>query len=218
MDLLVTAGRTLGFSLAAGVNLYATVAMLGLATRLGLVELPPQFAVFDNPWIIAVALTLYAVEFVADKVPWVDTLWDMLHTIVRPLGGALVAVSTLGEASPWVLGLVAVMGGTIAAGGHLTKAGTRAAVNLSPEPFTNWGLSLAGDAFVLALGALAMAFPVAALVVTLVCLAAIVVMLRWLIGLIRRAAPPPRDVGIGASATPSSGPRPGTDGAAEWRG
>lgn len=217
MDLLVTAGRTLGFSLAAGVNLYATVAMLGLATRLGLVELPPQFAVFDNPWIIAVALTLYAVEFVADKVPWVDTLWDMLHTIVRPLGGALVAVSTLGEASPWVLGLVAVMGGTIAAGGHLTKAGTRAAVNLSPEPFTNWGLSLAGDAFVLALGALAMAFPVAALVVTLACLAAIVVMLRWLIGLIRRAASP-RDAGIGASATPSSVPRPGTDGAAEWRG
>ena len=191
MDLLVTAGRTLGFSLAAGVNLYATVAMLGLATRLGLVQLPPQFAVFDNPWVIAIALTLYVVEFVADKVPWVDTVWDTFHTLVRPLGGALIAVSTLGEAAPWVQGLVAVVGGTIAAGGHLTKAGTRAAVNVSPEPFTNWALSLAGDVFVLGLGTLALAYPVAALVVTLVCVACIVLLLRWLIGWVRRAAAPP---------------------------
>lgn len=191
MDLLVTAGRTLGFSLAAGVNLYATVAMLGLATRLGLVQLPPQFAVFDNAWVIGIALTLYVIEFVADKVPWVDTMWDTVHTLVRPLGGALIAVSTLGDAAPWMQGLVAVLGGTIAAGGHLTKAGTRAAVNVSPEPFTNWGLSLAGDAFVLGLGTLALAYPVAALVVTLVCVACIVLLLRWLVGWVRRAAMPP---------------------------
>lgn len=201
MDLLVTAGRTLGFSLAAGVNLYATVAMLGLATRFGLVDLPPQFAAFDSLWIIGVALTLYAVEFVADKVPWVDTLWDTLHTLVRPLGGALIAVSTLGEAAPWVQGLVAVLGGTLAAGGHLTKAGTRAAVNLSPEPVTNWGLSLAGDAFVVGLGMLALAYPVAALVVTLVCAAGIALLLRWLIGWVRRAAVPPAvDTARGAGA------------------
>lgn len=191
MDLLVTAGRTLGFSLAAGVNLYATVAMLGLATRLGIVQLPPQFAVFDNPWVIGIALTLYVVEFVADKVPWVDTVWDTLHTLVRPLGGALIAVSTLGEAAPWVQGLVAVVGGTVAAGGHLTKAGTRAAVNVSPEPFTNWALSLAGDVFVLGLGTLALAYPMAALVVTLGCVACIVLLLRWLVGWVRRAAAPP---------------------------
>jgi Domain of unknown function (DUF4126) len=201
VDLLVTAGRTLGFSLAAGVNLYATVAMLGLATRLGLVQLPPQFAVFDNPWVIGIALTLYVVEFVADKVPWVDTLWDTVHTLVRPLGGALIAVSTLGEAAPWMQGLVAVLGGTIAAGGHLTKAGTRAAVNVSPEPFTNWALSLAGDVFVLGLGTLALAYPVAALVVTLVCVAGIVLLLRWLVGWIRRAAAPPaQDVVRGSRA------------------
>jgi Domain of unknown function (DUF4126) len=191
VDLLVTAGRTLGFSLAAGVNLYATVAMLGLATRFGLVQLPPQFAVFDNPWVIGVALALYVIEFVADKVPWVDTLWDTAHTLVRPLGGALIAVSTLGEAAPWMQGLVAVLGGTVAAGGHLTKAGTRAAVNVSPEPFTNWALSVAGDVFVFGLGALALAYPVAALVVTLVCLTCIVLLLRWLIGWVRRAASPP---------------------------
>lgn len=195
MDVIAAAGRTLGFSLAAGVNLYATVAMIGLATHFGLVTLPPQFRVFDNPWVIGIALLLYAVEFVADKVPWVDTLWDTVHTLVRPLGGALIAVSTLGEAAPWVQALVAVLGGTLAAGGHLTKAGTRAAVNVSPEPFTNWGLSLAGDAFVFGLASLALAFPVAALVVTLLSVVVILLLLRWLVGWIRRAATPPPEPG-----------------------
>jgi hypothetical protein len=190
MDVLVAAGRTLGFSLAAGVNLYATVAMLGIVTHYDLVALPPQFAAFDNPWIISIALVLYAVEFVADKVPWVDTMWDTVHTLVRPLGGALIAVSTLGDASPWLQGLVAVMGGTVAAGGHLTKAGTRAAVNASPEPFTNWGLSLAGDVFVIGLGVLALQYPLIALAVTVTCLAAIALLLRWIVGWIRRAVAP----------------------------
>ncbi len=188
MDLLVTAGRTLGFSLAAGVNLYATVAILGLATRFGLVNLPPQFAAFNHPWIIGAALALYVVEFVADKVPWVDTAWDTVHTLVRPLGGALIAVSTLGDAAPWLQGLTAVVGGTVAASSHFTKSGTRAAANLSPEPFSNWGLSLAGDAFAISLGVLALKYPLIALTVTLVCLLTIVLLARWLYGWIRRAA------------------------------
>ncbi len=200
MELLVTAGRTLGFSLAAGVNLYATVAILGLATRFGVVDLPPQFAAFNHPWVIGLALALYLVEFVADKVPWVDTVWDTVHTLVRPLGGALIAVSTLGEAAPWLQGLTAVVGGTLAAGGHFTKAGTRAAVNLSPEPFTNWGLSLAGDAFVIGLGMLALTYPLAALAVTVVCAVTIVLLARWLVGWIRHAASP---------KTPAPGVTPG---------
>lgn len=191
MELVATLGRTLGFALAAGVNLYATVAMMGLATRFGVVQLPPQFQVFANPWVIGIALTLYAVEFVADKVPWIDTIWDTAHTLVRPLGGALIAVSTLGEAAPWVQALAAVTGGTLAAGGHLAKAGTRAVVNLSPEPFTNWGLSLAGDAFVFAVATLALTYPVAAFVVTLLTVAAILLMLRWLVRWVRRAASAP---------------------------
>ncbi|MEZ5416847.1 MAG: DUF4126 domain-containing protein [Vicinamibacterales bacterium] len=190
MELVAILGRTLGFSLAAGVNLYATVAMMGLASRYDLVDLPPQFDVFANAWVIGVALVLYAVEFAADKVPWIDTIWDAAHTLVRPLGGALIAVSTLGEASPWVQALAAVMGGTLAAGGHLTKAGTRAAVNVSPEPFTNWGLSLAGDAFVIGLATLALKYPVAALVVTLLSVVGIILTLRWLLGWMRRAAMP----------------------------
>src|SRR6478672_2450304 len=99
MDLLSSLGRMLGFSFAAGINLYATVAILGLATRFGWVDLPPQFRVFDNNWIIGGALALYAVEFIADKVPWVDSVWDAVHTVVRPLGGALIAVAAMGPMS-----------------------------------------------------------------------------------------------------------------------
>src|SRR5262245_5824774 len=131
---LVTLGRTLGFSFAAGVNLYATVAILGLAARYGWVDLPSQFQAFNNPLIIGTALVLYFVEFFADKIPYFDTLWDMVHTAIRPLGGALIAVTTLGEASPGVEGLVALLGGTVAAGSHLTKTSTRAVANTSPEP------------------------------------------------------------------------------------
>src|SRR6187200_690766 len=97
---LTTLGRTLGFSFAAGVNLYATVAILGLASRYGWVALPSQYQVFDNNWIIAGALALYVVEFVADKIPWVDSVWDAVHSVIRPLGGALIAVATLGEKAP----------------------------------------------------------------------------------------------------------------------
>src|SRR5262245_17817887 len=123
---LVTLGRTLGFSFAAGVNLYATVAILGLAARFGWVELPPQFHVFDNDFVIGAAIVLYVIEFFADKIPYLDSLWDLIHTAIRPVGGALIAVSTLGETSPAVEGLVALLGGTVAAGSHLTKTSTRA--------------------------------------------------------------------------------------------
>ena len=102
MDVLTTLGRTLGFSFAAGINLYATVAILGLAQRFGWVALPEQFRVFDNDVVIGVALVLYVVEFVADKIPWVDSMWDAVHTVIRPVGGALIAVATLGDASPAV--------------------------------------------------------------------------------------------------------------------
>ena len=112
---LITLGRTLGFSFAAGVNLYATVAILGLASRYGWVSLPPQFQAFNNDWVIGVAAVMYLIEFFADKIPYVDTLWDVLHTAIRPVGGALIAVTTLGEASPTVEALTALLGGAVAA-------------------------------------------------------------------------------------------------------
>ncbi len=160
--MLATLGRTMGFSFAAGLNLYATVAILGLASRYHWVKLPPQFAVFDNDVVIGAAIVLYLIEFVADKIPWFDSIWDAVHTVIRPIGGALIAVTTLGDASPGVQGLVALLGGTLAAGSHFTKAGTRAVANASPEPFTNWILSLSEDALVVGLGVLALKYPVAA--------------------------------------------------------
>jgi hypothetical protein len=187
MDVLVTVGRTLGFSFAAGINLYATVAILGLAARFGWVALPRQFAVFDNNYIIGAALVMYVIEFFADKIPWVDTLWDLLHTMIRPIGGALIAVATLGQASPIVAGLAALLGGTVAASTHMTKTGSRAIVNTSPEPFSNWILSLAEDVFVVGLGCIALRYPLVALTVVLVLLAVIVFFARILWHGLRRA-------------------------------
>ena len=179
-DLLTLLGRTLGFSFAAGINLYATIAILGLAARYGWVDLPPQYGVFDNNWIIGASIAMYLVEFVADKVPWVDTLWDAIHTVIRPLGGALIAVATIGHAQPWVQVVAALLGAGLAASTHAAKAGTRAAANTSPEPFSNWTLSLAEDGFVVGLGLLALTHPIAAAAVVVVALAVIVISARWL--------------------------------------
>jgi Domain of unknown function (DUF4126) len=184
MDVLITLGRTLGFSFAAGINLYATVAVLGLASRYGWVDLPPQFEIFNNNIVIGVALVMYVIEFFADKVPWVDTLWDGIHTAIRPVGGALIAVATLGDASPTMEGLVALLGGTVAASTHVTKAGTRAMANVSPEPFSNWLLSLGEDLFVLVLGFIALKFPIVALVV---CVAMLVLIALFFVVLVRAA-------------------------------
>ena len=181
MELAAVLGRTLGFSFAAGINLYATVAVVGLASRSGWVELPDRFQAFDSNIVIVGALILYAVEFAADKIPWVDTAWDTVHTFVRPVGGALVAVVALGEASPSLEVLVALLGGSVAASTHLTKAGARVAVNASPEPISNWILSLAEDAFVVGLGSLAIAYPVAALVVVVGAMAVMVIFFGALI-------------------------------------
>src|SRR3954447_6893589 len=181
----------MGFSFAAGINLYATVAILGLASRYGWVALPPQYQVFDNNWIIGAALALYVVEFIADKIPWIDSVWDAVHTVIRPIGGALIAVATLGEQSRGTETLVALLGGGLAASTHFTKAGTRVVANASPEPFTNWILSIGEDAFVVGLGVLALKYPAAAAIVVIVCVALIVSLAAWIVNMLRRrfAAP-----------------------------
>jgi hypothetical protein len=186
MELIALLGRTAAFSFAAGVNLYATVAVIGLAARFDWVLLPPQFEIFASPLVIAVALVLYLVEFLADKVPYVDTAWDIAHTIVRPLGGAFVAVASVGETSPAAQGLAALVGGSLAAGSHLTKAGTRAVANTSPEPLSNWALSLAEDGLVVGLGILALTYPVTALVVTIVLVGLMAVFAAAIVRAVRR--------------------------------
>jgi hypothetical protein len=186
MDILASLGRTMGFSFAAGINLYATIAILGLASRFGWVSLPPQYHVFDSNWIIGGAIALYLIEFVADKIPWVDSVWDAVHSVVRPIGGAAIAVATLGDASPTVETFVALTGGALAASTHFSKAGTRVLANASPEPFSNWALSLGEDAFVVGLGLLALKYPAAAAIVVLVCLSVIVAFSVWIVRLVRR--------------------------------
>jgi uncharacterized protein DUF4126 len=186
VDLLTTLGRTMGFSFAAGLNLYATVAILGLASRFDWVQLPPQFKVFDNDIVIGAAIVMYLVEFVADKVPWFDSAWDAVHTVIRPVGGALIAVATLGHANPTVQGLVALLGGSLAASTHLTKASTRAVANASPEPFTNWILSLSEDAFVLGLGFIALKYPAVAALIVIVGVVLILVFATWIVRALRR--------------------------------
>jgi len=191
LEILASLGRTMGFSLAAGVNLYATVFILGLASRYHWVQLPSQFTVFDNPWIIGAAGVLYVIEFIADKVPWVDSIWDSVHTLIRPVGGAAIAVASLGDAGPVATGLIALLGGSIAASGHATKAGARVAANTSPEPFSNWFLSLAEDAFVIGLSFITLKFPVLALAVVVVVLILMVMTARSIWKWLKRREPMP---------------------------
>src|SRR5262245_51428337 len=183
---LTTLGRTLGFSFAAGINLYATVAILGLASRYGWVDLPPQYKVFDNNWIIGTAIALYLIEFVADKIPWIDSVWDAVHTIVRPIGGALIAITTLGDASPATETMIGLLGGALAAGTHFGKAGTRIVANASPEPFSNWILAPLEDAFVVGLGFLALKYPIAAAVVVIIGVAVLIAFASWILRALKR--------------------------------
>jgi hypothetical protein len=129
---------------------------------------------------------MYLVEFVADKIPWFDSLWDAVHTVVRPIGGALVAVTALGEASPAANALVALLGGSIAMTTHLTKAGTRAAANTSPEPFSNWALSLGEDVLAVGISYAALQHPILALTVALVLLGVIGLFASLIVRFVRR--------------------------------
>lgn len=186
MELLETLGRTMGFSLAAGVNLYATVAILGLAAKYGWVALPDQFQAFNNDYVIVAAIVMYLVEFFADKIPYFDSLWDAIHTAIRPIGGAVIAVTTLGHASPGMQAMAAMLGGTIAASSHLTKTSTRAAANTSPEPFSNWILSLGEDVFAIGLGYAALTHPVLAFFIVVVVLTLIAIFAVAIVRLVRR--------------------------------
>ncbi len=173
MDVLETLSVALGLATLAGINLYLTVFVTGMAVKFGWVVLPPQLhdlLVLADPWVISIAGTLYFLEFFADKVPWVDSANDALHTLIRPLGGALLAVLALGQADPVVQVIAALLAGGAALTAHAAKAGTRLIANLSPEPFSNIGLSLGEDALVLGGLGLLLWHPVVALVVGIVAL------------------------------------------------
>lgn len=189
MSPLETLGFALGTSFASGLNLYLTVAVAGLLQRLGVAQLPDALAVLANPVVLGIAATLFIVEFFADKIPYVDSVWDAVHTFIRPPAAALLSYSAFaGEGIPeaWQLG-AALLAGSVALTSHGAKASTRAAVNASPEPFSNWTLSLLEDGLVVFLAWMAAEHPLltAGIVVVLVIVAAFVI---WkLFGFFQRA-------------------------------
>ena len=143
---------SLGLAALAGVNLYLPVFAAGLAIHFHWITLGPQYQsleVLGNPWIISIAGVLYLLEFFADKIPWVDSIWDAVHTVIRPIGGALLAIQVLGHPSPALTVIIALLAGGTSLLAHTAKAATRLASNTSPEPLTNIALSLGEDAAVL---------------------------------------------------------------------
>jgi hypothetical protein len=160
-----TLGLALGAGFSSGLNLYATIATLGFLQRYGVIHLPASLQALSHPWVVGIALALYAIEFLADKIPYVDTVWDAVHTLVRPPAAALLAYSaTVAAPAEWRWG-AALLAGGVALTSHGTKASTRAAVNTSPEPFSNWLLSLGEDALAVWLTWMATVHPTATIVV-----------------------------------------------------
>ena len=187
MNPLQTLGLALGAGFSSGLNLYATIATLGLLQRYGVIHLPASLQVLSHPWVLGLALALYAIEFLADKVPYVDTIWDAVHTLIRPPAAALLAYSATVAAPPeWRWG-AALLAGGVALTSHGTKASARAAVNTSPEPFSNWALSLGEDTLAVWLTWLATVHPMATIVVVVILIALAAFVLFHLFRFLRRA-------------------------------
>jgi uncharacterized protein DUF4126 len=163
-----------------GLRAYAVIFALGLAGALGWIELPEHLRLLEHPLALGASGLMTAVEFFADKLPWLDSVWDAVHSLIRVPAGAALAAAVFGDSGAAVALAAALLGGTLAAGVHFAKAGTRAAINTSPEPFTNWSASLAEDAMV-PLGLwLAFAHPIAFILVLVVFLVTAVLLLRFI--------------------------------------
>ena len=187
MNSMETLGLALGTGFSSGLNLYATVATLGLLQRSGVLHLPPGLQVLSHPWVLGIALPLYLIEFLADKIPYFDTIWDAIHTFIRPPAAALLAYAAAGGAAPeWRWGATLIAGG-IALTAHGTKASARAAVNASPEPFSNWALSLGEDVLAVWLTWMATAHPLATTVIIAALIALSAFLLYHLFRFARRA-------------------------------
>jgi hypothetical protein len=179
---LVALAATLGW--ASGVRLYAVLFVLGGLGYLHWIELPHGLQLLAHPWVLAASGFMFCVEFFADKIPAVDTVWDAVHTFIRIPAGAALAASVFGDAPAAMSIVAAILGGSLAASSHIAKSGGRALINTSPEPFTNWAASFSEDIAVGVMLYLAFAHPIAALVVLLVLIALMI----WLIPKVWRFA------------------------------
>lgn len=183
-ETLAALAVALGASWASGLNPYAAVLVMGGAQRLGLASLPHDLQVLGSPWVLAAAAVLFALNFLADKIPLIDSLNDVLHTLVRIPAGALLAFGAADQLGPEVATIAALLGGTLAAGSHVAKTGMRALINTSPEPFSNIAASFTEDGLVIGGLILALAHPI-----TFLCLLALfLVALVWFLPKLVRLA------------------------------
>jgi hypothetical protein len=183
MEWFSTLTLAFGSAWTSGINLYATVSMLGLLQKFGSVKLPGGLDVLDNWWIIGIAGFLYAVEFFADKIPYLDNVWDVIHTFIRVPAGAVVAYAAVSDMDPAIVIPATLIGGGFAFASHGTKAAARMGANLSPEPVSNWVLSLVED-FIAFVGTILAVFAPVVIAIVLVVFA---IMFLWFFPKIVRA-------------------------------
>lgn len=209
METLSILGVALGFATLSGINLYLTTFMAGLAIRFNWIDLAEKYTSLDilaNPWIIGVSGGLFLVEFFADKIPWLDSSWDAVHTLIRPIGGTLLALAALGEMDPAISVIAALLSGSTTLLTHATKAGSRLLINMSPEPVSNAAASLGEDGLVLGGLGLMAAAPVVSFFVFL----AVILLAIWISSktwsILRRGCMALRKRFTGKEETPSPVP------------
>jgi uncharacterized membrane protein len=196
----------LASAVASGLNAYASVAMVGLLQRFGVIHLPSPMDKLSQDWVLAAAIFMFLVEFIADKVPWFDSFWDAVHTFIRvPIGAGMAAGMFANQPGPWQA-LMAAAGGALALQSHGTKASARLAVNASPEPFTNWALSLTEDAFVVFLLWMAAHHPYITIGIVGVLAVCFIVLLRFIFRALRTLFVRLRGRPLPAPATTSADP------------
>lgn len=209
MEIASILAATMGVAWASGINLYAAIAMLGWMGATGSIDLPPDLEVLANPLVIGAAALMYCVEFFADKVPGVDTAWDALHSFIRIPAGAMLAAGAISPLGPGAELAGLILGGTLTAGAHATKAGSRVLINTSPEPFSNWAASIGEDVAVIGGLWTALNYPVAFLVVMVLLIAGMIWLLpriwRGIVAVVRKIA------NFFSGHKPAPAPPPGPD-------
>jgi Domain of unknown function (DUF4126) len=185
MDLTQPIALAAGLAWASGFRLYGTLLLTGGLAHFGLIDLPPSLALLTHPVVMTASGAMFVAEFLADKMPGFDSIWDAVHTFIRIPAGALLAAGSFGSMDPGYVVAAAILGGFIASASHATKAGSRALVNTSPEPFSNWAASLTEDMLAPAGLAIAFKFPLLFLALLAVFLIVAILLIRFLIKALR---------------------------------
>lgn len=177
MDAISTLALASGLSWASGLRLYLTVFAVGMMAKFGVITLPDSLAILTHPGVIAASGLLSVIEFLADKIPYIDSVWDSIHTFIRIPAGALLAMGAMNTSDPAIVAIAGLLGGSLAGATHITKAGSRALINTSPEPVTNIATSFGEESALITGGWLVFAHPM----VFLGALVLFILIMIWLI-------------------------------------